>query len=76
MLAHLREGSPHGAFVPQNIHWGLFSRLEPAEERLRKRLPKAQARAPYVARAHADLDAWLTGSRAPKPPAPLDARAL
>jgi methylenetetrahydrofolate--tRNA-(uracil-5-)-methyltransferase len=79
MLAHLREGSPHGAFVPQNIHWGLFSRLEPAKERLRKRLPKVQARAPYVARAHADLDAWrsiLRGSRAPRPSAPLDARAL
>ena len=69
MLAHLREGSLHGGFTPQNINWGLFPRLEGKH----KKRKGPDARAPFVERALADLRTWSTAIPGLPQAAPVEA---
>ena len=52
LLAHITGGAEAGSFQPMNVNFGLFPPLSPA--------PKKDQRKPaLVARARADLAAWL-----------------
>ncbi len=57
LLAHITGGAEAATFQPMNVNFGLFPPLG-------RKLPRKERKPAMSARALADFDAWLTGTRA------------
>ena len=68
LLAHVTGGAlgaeTPGAFQPMNINFGLFPPIELPREKGQRKPGKKDRRAALVARARADLSAWLAQNTA------------
>ncbi len=61
LIGHITGGADPSTFQPMNINFGLFPPLEPVAG---KKIRKKERRPAMSARALADLETWLTVSRA------------
>ena len=61
LLVHITGGATADSFQPMNVNFGLFPDLVPSAG---KRIKGRERRRHVTARALADLDAWLGGTRA------------
>lgn len=61
LLAHITGGAAADTFQPMNVNFGLFPPIEPADGK--RRIKGRDRKKAMSARALADLDLWLGGTR-------------